>query len=547
LIGRKFMTFNLIHDPWIPLSDNGVSRVVRPAEVIADREPSGRLAWPRADFTGATWEFLIGLVHCSSLCPADDTAWKAVLDQPPGLDAVTEALTPLAQAFTLDGPGPRFLQDPSAADGKEVGIHALLIDSPGENALTRNLDVFVKRGTGARACPSCAAAALYTMQTYAPSGGQGHRTSLRGGGPLTTLVLADTPSRTVWANVIPRTVIDRQIGGDAQTPGLLFPWMEPPRLGEGAPSETRPGQAPFLQAFWGQPRRFWLDFDAVERGVCALCGQASDRLVTTFRSKPRGVNYEGGWRHPLSAYAMEPGKPETAIARKGTPTGPDYRDWLALTLGKAEKKWTRMPALAVSHFREKSPKRTPARLWAFGYDTDNMKARGWNDSRMPLYPALRREDLLIAAVERAMAGADLALWALRSCLREAILGDAGAKADFLAEGGMVLDRTAGAFHALLDQLVHRDREAESNSRDAVNPLLRVWHGAVAHAALAAFDGATEGLPINPGKARGKGAEAGETHNQQFLARRRLLGVLWGGKMEKEMALSMLRPGKKEVA
>nr|WP_231886596.1 type I-E CRISPR-associated protein Cse1/CasA [Methylomonas methanica] len=47
-------------------------------------------------------------------------------------------------------------------------------------------------------CPSCAATALFTLQTNAPSGGVGHRVGLRGGGPLTTLVLPKASQTTLW-------------------------------------------------------------------------------------------------------------------------------------------------------------------------------------------------------------------------------------------------------------------------------------------------------------------------------------------------------------
>ncbi|MGG2362666.1 type I-E CRISPR-associated protein Cse1/CasA, partial [Salmonella enterica] len=68
----------------------------------------------------------------------------------------------------------------------------LLIESPGANTLKKNLDHFVRRGRVEVLAPAAAAMALFTLQTFAPSGGAGHRTSLRGGGPLTTLVRPGT-------------------------------------------------------------------------------------------------------------------------------------------------------------------------------------------------------------------------------------------------------------------------------------------------------------------------------------------------------------------
>ena len=98
----------------------------------------------------------------------------------------------VAHAFDLDGPGPRFLQDLDpleGADDKEIA--ALLIDAPGAQTLRNNADLFVKRGGAPVLSRATAAMALCTLNAYAPSGGAGHRTSLRGGGPMTTLVVAD--------------------------------------------------------------------------------------------------------------------------------------------------------------------------------------------------------------------------------------------------------------------------------------------------------------------------------------------------------------------
>ena len=73
---------------------------------------------------------------------------------------------------------------------EEAGLNsiaALLIESPGENALRNNSDHFRQARQVECLCPDCAAPALFTLQTNAPAGGVGYRTGLRGGGPLTTL------------------------------------------------------------------------------------------------------------------------------------------------------------------------------------------------------------------------------------------------------------------------------------------------------------------------------------------------------------------------
>lgn len=555
------MSHNLLRQSWIPVAGPaGDVRRVTVAEAVAGLAPGWRIGWPRADFSGATHEVLIGLLHLTDLLPADDDAWAELWEAPPTVERVTAALAPLVPQFELDGPGPRVLQDPTAAEGgKPVDIAALLIDSPGENALTRNMDIFVKRGRAGAMCPDCAAMALITMQSYAPSGGQGHRTSLRGGGPLTTLVTAEGAGRTLWhtlwANVMPRDALEDEAGGDPFAPGPVLPWTAPLRLSEAEGSQTKPHQAPFLQAFFGQPRRIWLDFEASSAGDCALCGRASDRLVGRMATKPRGVNYEGGWRHPLSPYGVEIGKPETYAARKGSPAGQDYRDWLGLVETPPRppggKGRVRVPALAVEHFRARAKAlrlNEPLRLWAYGYDTDNMKARGWNDSRMPLHPQARDEADFVAAVSRAVAVADEALNGLTRALRVALVGDAGeAKAEFLPQRATLVDATRDAFFALLEAIARRDTAGESIKMAEVSPDIARWHKAVATAALGVFDDAVAATPFGATEAFDRRAAGGEPRQPRWVrARNDLIAGLWGKQMEAKAMLT-LRSKPRETA
>ena len=91
--------------------------------------------------------------------------------------------------------------------GAKVPVSSLLMEMPGAQTLKDNADHFVKRGGASVLSRSGAAIALLTLQTSAPSGGAGHRTSLRGGGPATTLVIprrkdkSPTLWQILWANV----------------------------------------------------------------------------------------------------------------------------------------------------------------------------------------------------------------------------------------------------------------------------------------------------------------------------------------------------------
>jgi CRISPR system Cascade subunit CasA len=197
---------NLIHDAWIPIRrKHGEATRIAPWEVTTrySDAPIVALTAPRPDFNGALIQFLIGLLQ-TTCAPDSPRTWRAWLRDPPSPEELHAKLHPVAYAFELDSDDKRFMQDAelkSAGVKEATPIGALLIDIPGENTMQRNTDHFIKRGGVEKLCSVCTATTLFTLQTNAPAGGQGHRTGLRGGGPLTPLIMGDTLWQTIWLNV----------------------------------------------------------------------------------------------------------------------------------------------------------------------------------------------------------------------------------------------------------------------------------------------------------------------------------------------------------
>ena len=143
----------------------------------------------------ATYELLIGLL--SVALPAHDRrTWHERLTTPPSRDELADAFAPLIPWFQLDGDGPRFMQDLDALPGEDLSPDGLLINAAGANAVRMGTVLFVRDEPLSRAIAAAAAIVLYALQSFAPSGGAGHRTSMRGGGPLTTLARFRTAKTT---------------------------------------------------------------------------------------------------------------------------------------------------------------------------------------------------------------------------------------------------------------------------------------------------------------------------------------------------------------
>jgi CRISPR system Cascade subunit CasA len=490
---------NLIHDAWLPVRRrSGAAERIAPWQVTERfaEDPVIALASPRADFDGALVQFLLGLLETALATPSArerlsrlSRPWRT----PPDPWSLREAFAPLAGAFELFGAGARFLQDltlESEGPGEEP-IERLLIEAPGANTAKLGKDHFVKAGRVRCLCPACAAAAVLTLQINAPSGGQGHRTGIRGGGPLTTLVVdPESLWGTLEANLL---AADAPGPAPAGRPEDRFPWLAPTRTSErGTGRETTREDVDPLQVYWAMPRRLRLVADpanetvatGAERTSCALCGAAAEPAVQSYLALNLGVNYTGPWEHPLSPHGIDAtsGSP---FPVKGGHLGPAYRHWLGLVQSFEEGR--RYPARVVAEFKRRVDRgtRNDYQLWAFGYDMDNMKAKAWVESRLPLLrvePEHREAyEQQTAALVRAARQVERALvFAAQSVVSgrpEEVDGDPG---DL---GTRFWEETEPLFFAHLRQL-HGALEAGADPR----PVRISWSRAVVRAARRGFEG-----------------------------------------------------------
>lgn len=498
---------NLLDTPWIPVRRSDGSRsLIRPAEIADPDNPPVALDSPRADFNGALAQFLIGLLQ-TCYAPKDDGEWEERLEQPPSMEEMEKAFSCYRVAFEVDGKGPRFMQDYEALEKTLTGqklkdatkpIEWLFIDAPTENTLKNNADHFVKRDRVKALCPACAVTALFTLQINAPSGGAGHRTSLRGGGPLTTLVtldpegsgLPDTLWHHLWLNVLPQTV---RLTGNLQLsePKDIFPWLAPTRTSENDQNVTPEDAHPY-QIYWAMPRRIRLDFDHTDDGTCDLCGRR-DRLLTRYVTLNYGINYAGAWRHPLTPYReQQKGEP---IPEHPQPGGIAYRHWLGLIYEEPEGKDRLTPAIVVREFQRKKLPEEQFRVWAFGYDMDNMKPRCWYEAILPLYliPEEYRSDFskrVIQIIQSAKEVSDIVQLAIKkaslpnSLLEQTRKNQTIRKAvEHFEEWGRdaFYQHTEADFYTSLPRLI----DALPQGRDP--EVLQDWHTTLTRAALELFD------------------------------------------------------------
>ncbi|MFC3284067.1 type I-E CRISPR-associated protein Cse1/CasA [Litchfieldella rifensis] len=395
---------NLLHASWLPFRTGEGQITYRPPSAIADPEVVD-LALPRADFQGAAYQWLIGLLQ-TALPPEDYADWMELFAEPPDTEALENAFAPFAAAFELDGDGPRFMQDLDLLEQAPcTPVAGLLIEAPGQSTLEKNIDHFIKRGIADEICLSCAAIALFTMQVNAPEGGRGHLTGLRGGGPLTTLVLPDSSHKSLWHKLLLNVLAPERITAKGQVyteptaeSASVFPWMGATQTSDKNGSKVLPSDVHPLHVYWAMPRRFRL---LVEEKPCncQLCGRQTESRVRELRNKAYGAKYDGPWQHPLTPYHRNSKKlSELPYSRKAQEDGLGYRHWSSFVFQNTRSGGA-LPAMVVHDFiAGKAPSNQDAvewgdeveallnrpRLWAFGYDMKSNKARGWYNLEMPL-------------------------------------------------------------------------------------------------------------------------------------------------------------------
>lgn len=373
------MGFNLIDERWLPvLRESGRIERIAPWQIAESSDRVIKIRSPRPDFDAALLEFLIGLVQ-STFVPKDGDEWADIYESGTDAEALRAKMEAVRDAFWLDGDGPRFMQDLTVHEGKcdLKPVVSLLMDE----GVSGEASLFAKSGRFESFCLPDAAAAMMTLQAFAPSGGAGHRTSLRGGGPISVAILNDDLWKTVWCNILSSEAM-RSVPGNLalKSPHDIFPWMAPTRTSEAGATGIAPSDIHPLQHFWAMPRRYRFKIDGA-MGTCDICDAQEVEVVQQFFNKNYGANYKGPFLHPMTPYSVL--KPDQLPnPKKGDGSGFSYRDWPLVSLG-GEKQI--IPKVVETFRMEERAEVAPVtRILARGYGMDNMKPLRFLEAKLPL-------------------------------------------------------------------------------------------------------------------------------------------------------------------
>jgi len=447
---------NIITDRWIPVRrQSGALDNIRPADIADRHDPAVALMWPRPDFNLACLELLIGLVY-AAMPPEEDDDYIDQIDDDLHKELV-ERLDSFSVWFTLGGNGPRFMQSLESLSGNVSGVDMLLLDSAGDQTAKNNADMMVRRDRYDRLGSAAAAIALYTFQNFAPAGGAGNRTSMRGGGPLVTLV-EPCADATLWEIAYANTPPGQPV--DQDQAHLAFPWLaetvNSKLKGSEVHSPQRDDDSTPWSAFFGMPRQLRLEFDQ-SPGYCSMTGMKDELMISGVIQKPYGNNY-GVWRHPSSPYyRIKAG--EEALPVHPKPGRLGYRQFIGISIQDPQNK-LRYLAECVTRFKNKrfDSEQSHIRLIVGGWAMDNMKPVDFIEGFAPL-PVNANATLIEETASRLVKAADVVAGHLVVCLKRALLIDASDKGLVANAKAEFYDNTEEGFHTALSELLFNPEDA----------------------------------------------------------------------------------------
>lgn len=479
------MSLNLLTDRWIPVRrGDGTTATIAPWELVPPDDdstaPPVDIAPPRADFRAALFEFCIGLLQVTVATQRAHTKaqWLALWRTPPTQKDLRAAFADHARWFNLTGERPLFMQDftlpPPGPRDERLPVSSLLIDAPAKGSFPENTDLFVKRNRTESLCLACAGLALYTMQTYAPEGGRSYYTSLRGGGPLTSLAIPQDANgapvtlwHTLWLNVLPLREYGRKdttIPEEEDWPGKVYPWAAPTRMA--TKYTTEPGDVHPFQSHWGMPRRILLLSSTHNAPIsCSLCGMQTHTTINDIYRVPSGTNYGPSWKHPLSPYRHLEGEQARSIKGKSDING--YTYWLGMIYGEGgtnsqERSDNVNYALSINDLAGK------ILIRASGYQMKKNKPLQWCEGEYPVFTVPPEQlDEFRSAVRECVTLANTAKAALLGALRLALYPAGNApKTDnpiFHGYAATFWGRTEAAFYDTVKAIAKAGANAEANA------------------------------------------------------------------------------------
>lgn len=379
------MSFDIFRAAWIP-TDCGI---LSPSDALLKAR---EIRWPRGDWNGATLLFLHAMLQTAVVlndrCESEGD-WEALANTSP------ESIEDWWDGFDA---GDLPYQCKTARN--EVAVRAIMIGTPGENALVKNSDVLSWReNVPTTLSREEAMVAIIANQCFGVPLGNGYYEGIRGRKPVTVLLEPSEQNKTLferlWLNVLSKDAWEEEY--PAKT-SFAFPWSKD------LPDEIVTGDlAHPLEMLWQLPRRW--------RMV-----EGDDGRIHAFMMENHGRNYALPWTHPLTPYYET--KENGWTAQKVTQHAA-LQDWASLST-KIYAQGKKIPLVIKRALEDRGFFEDNAfRIRYFGWALGGADAPGtWAEYPMPFYRNVNAE-----AAEQSIAFLDKAKKTLRFGIESIVKGE----------------------------------------------------------------------------------------------------------------------------
>lgn len=484
------MSFNLLHEPWIPVAVRG-GRVKEfgIAEILREAHRLGGVSDPAPPIQFGIYRLLVAFV-ADALAISELEDIEALLNQ--GCfpeDRVAEYVRGVGEnRFDLFDPETPFLQTPaSSGDGEAVSSVVRLFQHLPSGGFITHFHHIDTEGQGFS--PAVCARGLVTIAPFMTAGGAGYSPSVNGNPPWYALVAGRTLFETILLNCCAVPV-----------PGI--DGTEPPAWRSAKPVEPKKETrcTSLLEGLTWRPRRVRLN--PGPGGTCTYSGAESPVLVRTVYFS-YGLKSAGGWTDPQVAYRITDKGPLPLRPREDRELWRDIGPLMLLR--KEEYKGSDGEVrfecpIVVGQLRQLKqarilPQAFPETIEVYGFRTDGkMKIFEWYCDKLSLPPGLTGNPRAGQLTQAAQETGEWVAYAIQKSLKTAYPREgAGNKRAF----GSLIGRAHREFWAALRPRFERDwlEPLASGVGDeaAERDLLEGWRRTAVDVGQAQFDAALQSL------------------------------------------------------
>lgn len=302
---------NLLKDAWIPVRNGADFQQITYKELLCSEQSECQVALPRDDLEMACIQMLAALTQVIFM-PADKKELRTRIKTPLTEQEYETEVKKYEEWFDLAHPKWPFMQV-KGVNGEWTSIQKLMIGMPEITSKSASAHAFFNEPTEVRSISSgITAIALFNQASNSPSFGGGFKGSLRGAGPISTMVMSTNLRKTVWENVLHEDGVRDLIPWYDETKENDKPvWVDPVPKGD-----IQPHSIGLIRGLFWQPAHIEL-VKADKLMSCDLVGGANQECYEGFRKERYVYDLKGVWPHPYSPRQFESDGSIKYLAFKG--------------------------------------------------------------------------------------------------------------------------------------------------------------------------------------------------------------------------------------